>query len=169
MNFAEYKVLGKKRVPKGLFLTRVMETSVWLWWRQQRTELLCGFTGKGGNPTSAWKQSCKRIMHSQLQGDSAYIFRCSVIFNYVGLIIKIKVGAWIIHDEWKWLTYKNDTSQAFQNLKKMSSNIQICVTYKRSIRQHILERKGIFFSEIFQCAWMSLTHLFPGPSNVKLL
>lgn len=150
MNFAEYKVLGEKRVPKGLFLTRVMEMSVWLRWRQQHTELLCGFTGKGGNPTSAWKQSCKRIMHSQLQGDSAYIFRCSVILNYVGLIIKIKVGSWIIHDEGKWLTYKNDTSQAFQNLKKSPLPFRYVLHTKRSIRQHILERKwNIFFLKYF--------------------
>lgn len=146
-----------------------METSVWLWWRQQRTELLCGFTGKGGNPTSAWKQSCKRIMHSQLQGDSAYIFRCSVIFNYVGLIIKIKVGAWIIHNEWKWLTYKNDTSQAFQNLKKnVLEHSDMRYIQEKYQTAHSWKKRN-FFSEIFQCAWTSLTHLFPGPSNVKLL
>lgn len=128
-----------------------MERSVWLRWRQQHTELLCGFTGKGGNPTSAWKQSCKRIMHSQLQGDSSYIFRCSVILNYVGLIIKIKVGAWIIHDEGKWLTYKNDTSQAFPNLKKKkSSTIQICVTYKDKYQTaHSWKKMNFFFLKYF--------------------
>lgn len=149
MNFAEYKVLGEKRVPKGLFLTRVMEMSVWLRWRQQHTELLCGFTGKGGNPTSAWKQSCKRIMHSQLQGDSVYIFRCSVILNYVGLIIKIKVGSWIIHDEGKWLTYKNDTL-GISELKKKSSTIQICVTYKEKYQTaHSWKKMKYFFLKYF--------------------